>query len=286
MKMTLHISLERETRELVLAVHCSGGSPRQWDTLAGLLDPQEFLVEAPQLQSFVPQSDQPARPPHSLAIETAPLITRLRAHGRPAHLVGHSYGGAVVLHVAAHHPELVSRLTLYEPAAFHLLRELGADGRRALLELQLLGHRVEWASRVTETEEAARLFVSYWGGSEAWKKMSNRARQAICAYLPKGRREFEAMLGEETGLDQYRHFDVPVLFLHGSAGSNPAKMVGKTLAREIPNVREVEIAGAGHMGPITHSGKVASVIAEHVASVNRVLRPEAVSVPLAAEVVR
>lgn len=267
--MTLHISLEREARELVLAVHCSGGSPRQWDTLAGLLDPEAFLVEAPQLQNFVPPGEQPVLSAHSLAVEAAPLITRLQAHGRPAHLIGHSYGGAVVLHVAARHRELVSSLTLYEPAAFHLLRELGADGRRALLELQLLGHRVDRACQMKETEEAARLFVSYWGGSEVWKQMSDRARQAVCAYLPKGRLEFEAMLGEELGLDQYRSFDVPVLILHGSAGSNPAKIIGKALAQEIRHFREEEIAGAEHMGPLTHAREVAEVIADHIEAFRR-----------------
>lgn len=41
------------------------------------------------------------------------------------HLIGHSYGGAVSLHVALQRPERVRSLALYEPVLFAPLRDDG-----------------------------------------------------------------------------------------------------------------------------------------------------------------
>lgn len=46
----------------------------------------------------------------------------------PVHLIGHSYGGSVALHVTSDHPELVRTLTLLEPPVISLLENVaGGD---------------------------------------------------------------------------------------------------------------------------------------------------------------
>jgi pimeloyl-ACP methyl ester carboxylesterase len=45
--------------------------------------------------------------------------------GDGAHLVGHSYGGVVALMAAAHHPETIRSLAVFEPPAFALVAERG-----------------------------------------------------------------------------------------------------------------------------------------------------------------
>ena len=46
---------------------------------------------------------------------------------QPAHLVGHTCGGAVALSVARNRSDLLRSLTVVEPVAFHLLRGGGAS---------------------------------------------------------------------------------------------------------------------------------------------------------------
>jgi pimeloyl-ACP methyl ester carboxylesterase len=52
----------------------------------------------------------------TLAVEAAPLEALLPRNG-PLHLVGHSYGAAVALRIAANHRDRVRAMALYEPAS-------------------------------------------------------------------------------------------------------------------------------------------------------------------------
>src|SRR5687768_11557963 len=117
--------------ETVLLLHCSGSSGAQWRSLIEKLG-RRYRVIAPDLRSY-----------SSLARAAAPIRSILGRLSAPAHLVGHSYGGAVALHVARTRPELLRSLTLVEPSAFHLLR--GGDGiaAAALREITDVAARTE-----------------------------------------------------------------------------------------------------------------------------------------------
>src|SRR6185503_3141479 len=58
-----------------------------------------------------------------LGQEAALVRALLDRYDGPAHLVGHSYGGAVALNVAHSRGAMLRSLTLIEPVAFHLLRD-------------------------------------------------------------------------------------------------------------------------------------------------------------------
>ena len=66
------------------------------------------------------------------------LIDRI---GAPVHLVGHSYGGAVALKLAASRPDAVRSLTVIEPVAFHLLIDGSAADRALFAEAAGLAAR-------------------------------------------------------------------------------------------------------------------------------------------------
>ncbi|WP_366523354.1 alpha/beta fold hydrolase [uncultured Roseobacter sp.] len=60
--------------------------------------------------------------------EAAHVIELIEEVAEPGHVVGHSYGGAVALHVACAVPQLVQSLCLYEPTLFsHLSAGTAAD---------------------------------------------------------------------------------------------------------------------------------------------------------------
>lgn len=181
------------------------------------------------------------------------------------HLVGHSYGGALALHIARCLPERIASLSLYEPTSFQvltgdaegaLLRGLGRIGR---------GSPTEAADAPTGAEKRdSRAFVAFWSGVDAWSQMSDRARAEVTGYIRKGPAELAALMCEpadSVGLDR---MNCPVLLLRGSDVRNPAAIAAARLAGMIPRARLIKVEEAGHVGPLTHAAEVAAAIALNI----------------------
>src|SRR5947209_14361147 len=115
------------SRDLVIALHCSGASAAQWRSLEARLG-QSFAFAAPE------HYDSGNAPPwrggdtFRCADEAARTLALIDASERKVHLVGHSYGGGIALHIALARPDRIASLTLYEPSAFYLLKQFGQGG--------------------------------------------------------------------------------------------------------------------------------------------------------------
>jgi pimeloyl-ACP methyl ester carboxylesterase len=267
--MTVHqtfLQITQTTGEMVLALHCSGGTGRQWRTLAELIG-QRRIGRFPDLFGTPSAGHWAGRRPFSLAIEALPILAAIDSHDGPVHLVGHSYGGGLALHVAAMRPERISSLRLYEPTAFHVLRHAGAEGADALAEVAAVAKRIRASYENGARTEGARAFVDYWNGDGAWNAMPDELRQRVLAYMPKAAYDFEALIEEPTPLQAYERFPFPVLILHGDRSPAPAILVAKVLASVIASAITGELAGLGHMGPVTHAERVAAIIARQIDSV-------------------
>ncbi len=71
---------------------------------------------------------------HPVADDAADLAGILEsANLFPAHVIAHSYGGAVAIHLAIHRPELVRSLAVHEPPFLGLLAENPATAVEAEL---------------------------------------------------------------------------------------------------------------------------------------------------------
>jgi pimeloyl-ACP methyl ester carboxylesterase len=116
------------TKPMVIALHCSGSSGRQWNKLASALGDRCTLIAPDHIGCG---ATRPWSGDHRfcLADEAARILDIVDAQDGPIHLVGHSYGGGVALRVARERPERIASLSLYEPTAFHVLRSKDPDGR-------------------------------------------------------------------------------------------------------------------------------------------------------------
>ena len=94
----------------VLALHGLTGHGKRWERLAVDQLPQARVI-APDLRGHGRAGWEP---PWNFEAIVADLVSVLA--GEPAVVVGHSFGGAVALHLAARHPELVRSLVLLDPA--------------------------------------------------------------------------------------------------------------------------------------------------------------------------
>ncbi|BDB40956.1 hypothetical protein Mkiyose1088_09410 [Mycobacterium kiyosense] len=102
----------------LLALHGLTGHGKRWQHFTDYVP--EITVAAPDL---IGHGRSSWAAPWSIDANVAALAALLDAEASaPVLVVGHSFGGALALHLAAARPELVSGLVLLDPA-------IGLDGR-------------------------------------------------------------------------------------------------------------------------------------------------------------
>jgi pimeloyl-ACP methyl ester carboxylesterase len=245
--------------EAVLLLHCSGSSGAQWRSLKEKLGAR-YRVIAPDLIGYGTSAPWSGGGEFSLAQEAAALP----AFDEPVHLVGHSYGGGVALHIARTRPELLASLTLIEPSAFHLLRDGDEIDRAALREI---GEVAAWAQAALLTGDYMRAFgrfVDYWSGPGAWTAMPAEKRGAFAPQLAKVALEFHALFTEPAGIDHVRGIVAPTLIVQGGCTALPSRCVVKRLRDALPGAAFRVVQGAGHMLPLTHRDAVNALVAAHL----------------------
>jgi pimeloyl-ACP methyl ester carboxylesterase len=244
----------------VLAVHSSGMSSRQWKRLESELPAGHRLV-APDLIGYGDSSPWSSAERFHFVLDQLAIERVLESLSEPAHLVGHSYGGFLALLVALHHPARIRSVSVFEPVSFGLLRSTGDEEALATLP----SGDAPWPDAPEALEAWLEGFVDYWNGPGGWRAQTEGFRETF-------RRAGLKMVGEvrSLGVDRtphsaYRTLSMPVTLLGGERSTLAAKRVLATLAREIPNAKRIEIAGAGHMGPLTHAAEVnAAILANFV----------------------
>ena len=252
--------LELGSGDPVVLLHSSASSSTQWRSLAERLS-ERYRVIAPDLYSYGGTSHWTGRGPFHLECEAEIVLALLERVNQRAHLVGHSYGGAVALHVARLHRDLLQSLTLIEPVAFHLLRETDA---LALAEITEIADTV--VSAITRGDYMAGFerFVEYWGGPEASARIPADTRHAMAARLPKIALEFHATLNEPSRPEDFCSMTVQAQILYGTHSPRPARRVCGLLERILPEAGLKSIDGAGHMAPMTHRDQVNAMIVAHL----------------------
>jgi pimeloyl-ACP methyl ester carboxylesterase len=254
--------LEQGAGEPVILLHSSASSGAQWRGLAQNLAGR-YRVLAPDLWGYG-GTGMRREPGFGLAHEAEIVQALLQRVGGAAHLVGHSYGGAVALHVALRHGAALHSLTLIEPVALHLLRENEATDALAFAEIAALAARVNRALIDGDLEGGMARFVDYWSGPGAWALVPVAKRAALAARLEKVALDFRAAFEEPTRLQDCWPIFTPTLLVQGSASPLPARRVCTQLSRIVAESRLEVIEGAGHMLPLTHAERVNTLIAAHL----------------------
>lgn len=239
------------SKPVVVLLHSSASSARQWEPLAQALEPQ-FQVHALDLLGHGRQAAHPT--PATVHDEIALVQPIIDAVGA-VHLVGHSYGGAVAVHLAATQPQRVLSLAVYEPVLFSVLAEhepWGPAAREAFTLADIVRMRVAAAKPL----EAAARFVDYWSGPGAWAGMSPQRQEAVAARMPQVAQHFETLYREPMPAPKLGRLQMPMLCLSGGRSTAAAQRIVALLRALLPNAQHERVAEAGHMGPVTHGALV------------------------------
>lgn len=254
---------EQGRGEPVLLLHSSGSSSAQWRALIDRLSTR-FRVIAPDLYGYGASALWPGQVSFRLAHEAEIACALLGRIGEPAHVVGHSYGGATALHLARERSDLMCSLAVVEPVAFHLLRGGNGTDARALSEIRTVVAAVADALACGDYAGGFEHFVDYWSGPGAWAAVPAEKRAALAPRLAKVALDFHATLNDPAQIDDFRTLAVPTLVVKGSCSALPTRRICDLLARALPEVSMREIEGAGHMAPLTHRDEVNNLLVAHI----------------------
>lgn len=250
--------LDPASKVPVVLLHSSLSSKAQWGRLGATLDP-DFQVVAIDLYGYGERAMPDCRTDFSLQHEVDEVLRQIeqRIGKRSFHLVGHSYGGAIALRLAAEQEQRVRSLALYEPVAFFLLDD---DLRRQ--EVTRLTAAIErWIE--VDPCEATRLFIDFWNGPGAYLRLPPSLRDEFVRRIAKVRLDFQALFAERMRLPDLASLGLPVCLMSGLRSPAAARRIAQHLAATLPNA-DSHYFDAGHMAPVTHAGQVNPVIAAFV----------------------
>ena len=245
----------------VVLLHSSASSGAQWRGLMQKLS--GYRVIAPDLHGYGDTPHWAGRGAFRLEHEAQIVLSLAGRCGEPVHLVGHSFGGAVALHVARTRPDLLASLTVIEPVAFHLLRGIDDD---AFCEIAAVAQSVRHALGSGDYFGGIAGFVDYWSGPGAWSGVPEERRAGLASRLVKVALDFEATLNEPAALQDFAAMTLPTLVVQGTVSPRPTRRICELLAGVLPDAQLATVEGAGHMAPLTHRDAVNTLIAAHLAS--------------------
>ncbi|MGI0071054.1 MAG: alpha/beta fold hydrolase [Thermoplasmata archaeon] len=228
----------------VVLVHGSLVDRRSWGSMASALA-QSMQVVVYDRRGYGESGGAPgAHPVREDAADLAALLESIDVH--PAHVVGHSYGGAVGLRLAIDRPELVRGLAVHEVPFIGLLADdpaTAAAGSEMLAGARSLREEVRAGRRDAAAEQLVQLFSAEPG---AWGRLSAPGRGEIVRSLDAWVAEYgdpDALRPDESGC---RDLLLPVLLTTGSQSPRFLHGITRALADLLRSVTVVEISGAGH----------------------------------------
>lgn len=231
----------------VVLVHGAGLGAQVWRRLGVTLAGLGYRVDAPNLCGY---GATPVPADFGVADDVS-ILASLCDEG--SLVLGHSYGGAVALRLAR--TQRFARLVLYEPAAFDLL----ADGES---EAQAeLGRDPRFWDPARGGDEAwMRAFVDFWTEPGGFDALPSKARAAQLAVGPRAFANVRATHLDPTTLADYAAVATPTTLVWGAETRRDAKLIARRLAATLPQATTAEIAGAGHMGPLTHPREILAIL--------------------------
>lgn len=170
----------------------------------------------------------------------------------PAHIIGSSFGGSIVLRLAARRPDLFRTLVVHEPPLFDVL----ADLPEAQLALSEVRGRIAAVARRLETGDAAagaRQFVETVAfGPGTWDQLPAAMRATFVANASTWLDEIRDPFSLALDLTTLGGFTRPALLSGGSASPPFFEAILDRLAGALPRATRTTLGGAGHVPQLSH----------------------------------
>jgi pimeloyl-ACP methyl ester carboxylesterase len=246
-----------DDRETVVLLHGSASNSALWRHIKGALQ-SRYRCVAPDLIGYGSSAAWPQQAAFGLDAELRAIEPSLRCCADTLHLVGHSYGGVLALHLALADPGRVQSLTLIEPVFFAALKYAGDWS--AYFEFCRVRDEFVTALARGDRELAMRRFVDFWMGNDAWAGLSADTRASMRNAADKIVLDWQASFAADPGRSRLSALAVRTLLVRGSDSPRPMRSLVDALHAIMPGSGRTVVEGASHLLPRTHASVLASAI--------------------------
>jgi len=219
----------------LLFVHGYRGHSRWWDFIAPYFL-QHYRIAALDLSGM---GDSDHRPTYSVAQHSGAIAAVLRDFaGRPASIVGHSYGGARLIRMASDHPELVHHAIVLDSWVRVPDDIIG--------EFPMLGRPTPYPDYAT-ARSRFRLVPDQSARPELLEHVAHHSLREVADGW---RWKFDTGLGpmppEEDGPQRLRDMKIRMDFVYGANSAVVSAARARCVEDRLAQRRQIEIPDAGH----------------------------------------
>ena len=266
----LFYTLTGDTGSPLVLVHGSWADHSDWDLVVPTFS-ERFRVLMYDRRGHSQSERAPAQGSFEEdAVDLEALIDNVGV--APAHVVGLSSGGSIVLRLAARRPDLFRSLSVHESPLFALLAN---DPDHWLSMREVMSRVTAVADRLDagDAEGGARQFIeSIALGPGAWDFLPLEERQLLVdnasTFLDETR-DLEALTVDLAALAA---FPGPTLLTCGDQSPIWFASIVAKLAKVLPRAEMRVFTGAGHLPMVTHPVEYAAAIAAFADTVDNEVR--------------
>jgi lipase len=252
---TPHVVTLGQGPRRVLALHCTMAFGGAWAGLARIMGDRLTLI-CPDMPSHGHSADWDERSSFDDTVFGTSLATM---DDGPMDVIGHSFGAATALRLAALHPDRVRSVTMVEPVLFSVAL---ADAPETMADHDDRAAPFFEAIEAGRRAEAARAFNRMWSDGPAWPDLSERSRAAMTRAIHVVPDTAAFLYEDREGLlapERLERVTMPALLIRGENAIPAMTATIEGLVRRLPDAGSAVIPGAGHMAPITDPQAVAAV---------------------------
>lgn len=245
--------------EGVLCLHSNASTSSQWRQLSDLLS-DRFHVVAADGCGAGKSPDWPPSTEATLDAEVNFLAPVMQATGEQFHVVGHSYGAAVAMQLAARYPERVLSVVVYEPTLFYLVAGDDPSESPAAGIWQASSDAAALVQSGNNAAAAER-FVNFWMADGSWREMPGKRQDMVARSVRNVGRWRDTTFAPGSPAAVLASLHMPVLLMWGDRSPESSQSVARLLGASLRDVKSAPQPGLGHMGPITDPERVNAQIA-------------------------
>lgn len=247
----------------VLFLHCTLASRGAWRGVIGAL-PEDLASVAVDLPGHGEGGLDPDRGVLEQAAAGSAALMAGQAGPAGYHVVGHSLGAVAALKMALTRPGEVRSLTLFEPVLFGLLDDAGDPQWPDELSVRE-GIASAWDGG---PRAALKAFLGRWGNGESLDDLPQVQQDRLVRLMhvvPLSDRDIYFDGPDRIYAADLARITCPVGLIRGSKSPSVIARIHDVIAGRVDCRFNDVIAGAGHMGPITHPTDFAARIARILA---------------------
>jgi pimeloyl-ACP methyl ester carboxylesterase len=185
----------------------------------------------------------------------------IRRAGSPVHLVGHSFGGSVVLATALRNRVAIASLSIVEAPVAPLLRHLREEVHYASFRRMT---DIYFAAHARGDAEAVAEMIDFYGGAGTFASWPSRLRAYAVESTHVNIVDWACGYAFPGSVEQLATLNIPALVIWGGSSPAAVQRANELLADHLPRSRRMTVAGAAHFMIATHVPVVAAAIAEHI----------------------